>query len=127
MPEPVRPEAPGDSGGVEISDAVVAKIAHQALVQVEGIHALGQSSLGVFSGLRGDRAAQGVSVDLREGIVDIDAQIVVEYGSNIPQVGEAGRTAVKQQVEAVTGFTVRAVNIVVTDIHFPEASDADGA
>jgi uncharacterized alkaline shock family protein YloU len=125
MPEPPKPETPGESGGVEISDAVVAKIAHQALLQVEGIHGLGQSSLGVFSGLRGDRGAQGVSVDLREGTVDIDAQIVVEYGSNIPQVGEAGRQAVMRQVEAVTGFSVRAVNIVVTDIHFPEAGDAD--
>jgi uncharacterized alkaline shock family protein YloU len=125
MSETPTPEAPGESGGVQISDAVVAKIAHQALLQVEGVHGLGSSTLGVFSGLRGDKGAQGVSVDLRDDLVDIDAHIVVEYGANIPQVGEACREAVKQQVEVATGMKVRAVNVVVTDIHFPEQAAGD--
>jgi len=120
MSEIPRPEAPGESGGVQISDAVVAKIAYKALLDVEGVHGLGASSLGVFSGLRGDRGAQGVSVDLRDDRVDIDAHVVVEYGASIPEVGEACRAAVKRQVEAATGMTVRAVNVVVTDIFFPE-------
>ncbi len=125
MSEAPTPETPGESGGVQISDAVVAKIAYQALLLVEGVHALGASSLGVFSGLRGDRTAHGVSVDLREGTADIDAHVVVDYGANIPDVGEACRVAVKEQVEAATGFTVRAVNVVVTDIHFPEHAADD--
>lgn len=125
MSEVPTPEAPGENGRVQISDAVVAKIAYQALLQVEGVHGLGASSLGVFSGLRGDRGAQGVSVDLRDDRVDIDAHIVVEYGADIPAVGEACRAAVKQQVEAATGMTVRAVNVVVTDIHFPEQAPGD--
>lgn len=125
MSETPTPEAPGESGGVQISDAVVAKIAHQALLQVEGVHGLGTSTLGVFSGLRGDKGAPGVSVDLREDLVDIDANIVVEYGANIPQVGEACRAAVKQQVEVATGMKVRAVNVVVTDIYFPEQAAGD--
>lgn len=125
MSEIPTPEAPGESGGVQISDAVVAKIAHQALLKVEGVFGLGTSSLGVFSGLRGDRGVHGVSVDLRDDRVDIDAHIVVEHGANIPQVGEACRVAVKQQVEAATGMTVRAVNIVVSDIHFPEQAPDD--
>jgi uncharacterized alkaline shock family protein YloU len=124
MSEVPTPEAPGESGGVQISDAVVAKIAHQAVLQVEGVHGLGASSLGVFSGLRGDKGTQGVSVDLRDDLVDVDVHIVVECGANIPEVGEACRAAVKQQVEAATGMTVRAVNVVVTDIHFPEQAPA---
>jgi uncharacterized alkaline shock family protein YloU len=126
MSEIPTPEAPSESGGVQISDAVVAKIAQQALLKVEGVHALGASSLGVFSGLRGPRSAQGISVDLREDSADIDAQVVVQHGANIPLVGEACRVAVKEQVEAATGFTVRAVNIMVTDIYFPE-QDVDDA
>lgn len=126
MSETPKPEAPDESGGVQISDAVVAKIAHQALLRVEGVHGLGASALGVFSGLRGDKGAQGVSVDLRDDLVDIDAHIVVEYGANIPEVGETCRAAVKQQVEVATGMTVRAVNVVVTDIHFPEQAPGNG-
>ena len=125
MSETPIPEVPGESRGVQISDAVIAKIAHQALLRVEGVHALGTTNLGVFSGLRGDKGAQGVCVDLRDDLVDIDAHIVVEYGTNIPEVGEACRVAVHQQVEVATGMTVRAVNIVVTDIHFPEQAADD--
>jgi uncharacterized alkaline shock family protein YloU len=125
MPDVPHPETSGEAGGVQISDAVVAKLAHQALLAVPGVHELGTASLGVFSGLRGDRSSQGVSVDLRDRTVDIDAHIVVEYGANIPDVGEACRVAVKEQVEAVTGFTVRAVNVVVTDIHFPAQGAGD--
>jgi uncharacterized alkaline shock family protein YloU len=127
MTEAPKPQSPDENGGVQISDGVIAKIAHRALLAVEGVFGLGSQSLGVFSGLRGDRGVQGVSVDLRDQTVDIDAQVVVEYGANIPAVGEACRAAVKEQVEAATGYSVRAVNVTVTDIHFPEQESVDAS
>lgn len=120
MTDAPRPETSAHEGGVTISDAVVAKIAHQAILGIEGVYGLGSSSLGVLSRLRGDEGSQGVSVDLRDDSVDVDANVVVRYGANIPEVGQRCRAAVKEQVEASTALSVRAVNVLVTDIHFPE-------
>ena len=123
MTEALKPSG-GDTGGVTISDGVVVKIVHEALKEIEGVGALGGGSVGVLSSLMGDKGSGGVCVDIREGSVDIDVSMAVLYGHNVPAVAEQCRSAVKEQVESLTGLTVRAVNVLVTDIDFPEASPA---
>jgi uncharacterized alkaline shock family protein YloU len=46
--------------------------------------------------------------------------IVVIYGVSIPQVADAVRRNIIDRVEAMTGLTVIAVDIAVTDLYFPE-------
>lgn len=116
--------AASDAGGVTISDGVVTKIVLEALKGIEGIAALGGGSGGVFSSLMGDKGSSGISVDVREGSVDIDISMAVLYGANVPTVAERCRIAVKEQVESITGLVVRAVNVLVTDIQFPEETPA---
>ena len=123
MTEPGKPEI-RDGGGVTIADGALIKIAVEALKEVEGIGALGGGSGGVLSSLMGDRGSSGISVDLREGSVDIDISMAVKYGAHVPTVAEASRAAVKERVESTTGLTVRAVNVLVTDIVFPEDTPA---
>ena len=119
MTEVPRPEK-GDAGGVTIADGVVTKITLEALKGIEGVGALGGGSGGVLSSLIGDKATSGISVDVREGSVDIDISMAVLYGHNVPAVAEQCRTSVKEKVESLTGLTVRAVNVLVTDVQFPE-------
>ncbi len=109
-----------DAGGVTISDSVVVKITLEALKGIEGIAALGGGAGGVLSSIMGDKASSGVSVDVREGSVDIDISLSVLYGHNVPAVAEAVRASVKEKVESLTGLAVRAVNVLVTDVEFPE-------
>lgn len=123
MSEVPKPEA-ADAGGVTISDGVVVKIVLEALKGIEGIGALGGGSVGVLSSLMGDKGSSGVCVDLREGSVDIDVSMAVLYGANVPAVAERCRASVKEQVESMTGLTVRAVNVLVTDVQFPEETPA---
>jgi uncharacterized alkaline shock family protein YloU len=128
MAEGPKPEAEAGSGGVTIADSVVAKVAHTACRDIAGVHALGGATSRALSSLRGggESRTQGVSVDLRDDGVDLDITLVVMYGVNIPQVAEECRKAVKEQVEGSTGLTVRAVNVVVSDIYFPEAPAEGG-
>jgi uncharacterized alkaline shock family protein YloU len=114
----------GDAGGVTISDAAIVKIVLEALKGIEGVGALGGGSGGVLSSLMGDKGSSGIAVDVREGSVDIDVSMAVQYGHNLPSVAEACRAAVKEHVEDLTGLTVRAVNVLVVDIQFPEESPA---
>lgn len=115
MTEPSRPQAQ-DDGGVTIADGVLVKVALEALKGVDGIAALGGGSGGVLSSLMGEKGSSGISVDVREGSVDIDISMAVKYGAHVPTVAEASRTAVKEKVEGTTGLAVRAVNVLVTDI-----------
>jgi uncharacterized alkaline shock family protein YloU len=120
MSEPPKSDAVPGGGGVTISDSVVAKVAFKALGSVEGIHALGGTSARALAGLRGDKGTPGISVDLRDAGVDIDITMSIEFGASVPAVAEACRKAVSEQVEATSGLPVRAVNVLVTDVVFPE-------
>lgn len=115
-----NPESPAQSSGVTISDNVVAKVAYKAISGIEGIHALGGGSSRALAGLRGDKGTPGISIDLHEDSVDIDITMSIVFGANIPKVAEACRAAVTDQVENTTGLKVRAVNVLVTDVVFPE-------
>lgn len=115
-----NPEGPAQSSGVTISDNVVAKVAYKAISGIEGIHALGGGSSRALAGLRGDKGTPGISIDLHEDSVDIDITMSIVFGANIPKVAEACRAAVTDQVENTTGLKVRAVNVLVTDVVFPE-------
>ena len=120
MSEAPKPDAAPGGGGVTISDSVVAKVAFKALGGIQGIHALGGTSARALAGLRGDKGTPGISVDLRDAGVDIDITMSIEFGASVPTVAEACRKAVSEQVEATTGLPVRAVNVLVTDVVFPE-------
>ena len=126
MSDPKPDSAPTGGGGVTISDSVVAKVAFKALGGIEGIHALGGTSARALAGLRGDKGTPGISVDMREGGVDIDITMSIVFGASVPAVAEAVRKAVTDQVAATTGLPVRAVNVMVTDVVFPE-DQAGGA
>jgi uncharacterized alkaline shock family protein YloU len=120
MSDAPKPDAGGGGGGVTISDSVVAKVAFKAISGIEGIHALGGTSARALAGLRGDKGTPGVSVDLRDGGVDIDVTLSIVFGASVPVIAEAVRKAVAEQVTATTGLQVLAVNVMVTDVVFPE-------
>jgi len=126
------PEAPGDEGPAagefEIGDTVIAKIAHMACREVDGVHALGGATSRALSSLRvADPHTQGVTVDLRGDSVDVDITLVVAYGRSIPEVAQACRERVRERIEATTGLAVKAINVVVSDIYFPEGTGTSGA
>jgi len=51
--------------------------------------------------------------------------MVVVYGVSIANVAEAVRRNVIDRVEAMTGLTVIAVDIAVSDLYFPEEETED--
>lgn len=120
MADAQNPENGAGNGSVTVSDSVVAKVAHNACREIEGVHALGGAASRALSSLRGESRTQGVSVDIIEETVDIDLTIVATYGANMMQVAQACREAVRTQVEGLTGLKVRAVNVLVADVFFPE-------
>src|SRR5262245_6816581 len=119
-------EVVSERGKTTVADGVVAKIAGIAAREIEGVHELlSQGVADTLTGLaqrvtRGDTRAQGVKVEVGQREAVVDLKIIVLYGVNIPQLAEAVRRNIINRVQAMTGLTVKEVNVDVIDLFFRE-------
>lgn len=104
--------------GIEISNDVIAVIAGIAVSEVQGVASMAGGFAGgiseVFSGKK--NMAKGIKVDKTENKAKIDVNIIVEYGSRIPDVAFEIQNRVKKAVEGMTGFKVEEVNVHVQGV-----------
>lgn len=104
--------------GIEISNDVIAVIAGVAVSEVEGVASMAGGLAGgiseVFSGKK--NMAKGIKVDKTETTAKIDVNIIVEYGSRIPDVAYEVQKRVKKSVESMTGLTVEEVNVHIQGV-----------
>lgn len=117
----VNPEIE-QNGNVNISDEVVSIIASLAASEVKGVAGMANSLSGGFAELLGKKnLSKGVKVNLDAESVALDLSVIVEYGTKIPDVAWNVQEKVKNEVEAMTGLTVTAVNISVDGVNVPKA------
>ncbi|PZS00411.1 MAG: Asp23/Gls24 family envelope stress response protein, partial [Chloroflexi bacterium] len=117
----------GEGGRTVIDDIVVAKIAAAACQEVGGIHDMGAKGVGgavaeAFGAMTGgsdQQSTKGVSVEVGEREAIVNVNLIVDYGARIPQIVEALRKNVSDRLLTLTGLSVRAVNVEVSDVYFP--------
>ena len=61
--------------------------------------------------------AKGIKVDSEDGKVKIDVNIIVEYGTRIPDVAFEIQNRVKKSIESMTGLKVTEVNVHVQGVN----------
>ena len=114
-----------ENEGIKISNDVVAVIAGVAVSEVNGVAGMAGGFAGgiseVFSGKK--NLAKGIKVEVSENIAKIDVNIIVEYGSRIPDVAFEIQNRVKKAVETMTGLTVTSVNVHVQGVNIPEEKE----
>ena len=98
-------------GSIHISEDVLAAVSAGAVAEVEGIS-------GMMNMTNKKTAARGVRVSFEEDSAVIDLYVLLRYGYAIPEVAEKIQNAVCSAVEAMTGFTVKAVNVHVGGVSF---------
>ena len=105
--------------GIEISNDVIAVIAGVAVSEVQGVASMsGGFAGGITEVLSGKKnMAKGIKVDKTENTAKIDVNIIVEYGSRIPDVAFEIQNRVKKSVESMTGFKVEEVNVHVQGVN----------
>lgn len=115
----LQEEIKTENEGIQISDDVVAVIAGVAVSEVPGVAGMAGGFAGgiteVFSGKK--NLAKGIKVDIADGIVKIDVNIIVEYGSRIPDIAFEIQNRVKKAVEGMTGLKVEEVNVHVQGVN----------
>jgi uncharacterized alkaline shock family protein YloU len=128
-----------EEGTTVIDDVVVAKIAAAAAQEVGGIHGFGATGIGgrvsgafgavtgAVSGTTGGASSpstQGVTVEVGSHEALVSLNIIIDYGARIPQVITALRKNIADRVQTLTGLTVKAINVEVSDVAFPEEQTA---
>jgi uncharacterized alkaline shock family protein YloU len=126
-------------GTTVIDDVVVAKIAAAAAAEVRGIHGFGSQGMGgmvsgaigavsdaVGGGASGAPSTSGVTVQVGHHEAIVSLNIIIDYGARIPAVVEALRTNISDRLHTLTGLTVKAVNVEVSDVYFPPQKPPQG-
>ena len=112
-------EIKSENDGIQISNDVVAVIAGVAVSEVQGVAGMAGGFAGgiseVFSGKK--NLAKGIKADINDGKAKLDVNIIVEYGSRIPDVAFEIQNRVKKAVENMTGLVVEEVNVHVQGVN----------
>ena len=107
------------NNAIKIADDVVAVIAGVAVSEIAGVaNMAGGFAGGITEVLSGKKnLAKGIKVDVGEKETKIDVNIIVEYGTRIPDVAYEIQTKVKKAVETMTGLKVVEVNVHVQGVN----------
>ena len=114
-------------GTVSFATEVVATIAGLAANEVEGVASMSSASAGladILSRKSSRNFTKGVRIDLEDNQVTADINIVVEYGSPIPDVARNIQENVKKAIETMSGLNVRGVDVHVTGMSFEKENKA---
>ena len=108
-----------ETSTIQISDDVVSIIAGKAVAEAPGVYAMaGGFAGGIQEVLSGKKSlSKGIKVEVGEKETKIDVNIIVEYGSRIPDVAFDIQNRVKTAVEGMTGLKVTAVNVHVQGVN----------
>ena len=114
MPETATPELGQD---------VLFGIAQLALEQVEGMTPLAPPArVGEF--LTG-RRAKGIRIERHGDDVDIDLNVTVRYGLEIPKLAKEAQRVIREAVGSMTGLRVRSVRVAVVGIDVERTGETD--
>lgn len=107
-----------NNGLITISNDVIATIAGDAATRCYGVvgMAVRNKADGIASLLKKDAMSKGIKVTVDEEGLTIDVHVIVGYGVNIKTTSESIIESVKYNVESVTGFSVKHVNVNVESV-----------
>lgn len=117
-------------GTTVINNAVVTKIAGQAVREVAGVHALGGGAARALGAIREALSStdhgQGISVQVNENDVAVELSLVADYPVPLQQVADDARTAIIDAIETLAGLNVTEVNVTINDVHLPDDATETG-
>ncbi len=113
-------------GSLKISEDVIATIARVSALEIDGVADVSLSSTGVKGFLSKSANLKAVKVDMDGDAVGVEINLIVEFGSRIPDIAAAVQRSVKSSIETITGLSTYRVDIVVAGIGAP-AVPGDGA
>ena len=108
-----------ETNSIQIADEVVAVVAGVAVAEIPGVYSMaGGFAGGITEVLSGKKnLSKGIKVEVGEKDAKIDVNIIVEYGTRIPDIAFEIQNRVKKAVENMTGLKVTQVNVHVQGVN----------
>ncbi len=106
------------NGSINITETVFANIVGHVANSCYGVVGMAAKSAtdGLVSLLKKDHYEKGVQILQEEDGVVVEMHIVVLYGVNLPAVTRSIAKEIKYNVEQMTGFNVKKVNVHIDGI-----------
>jgi len=110
-----------DEGSIKIADEVVGIITGLAATEIDGVAGMSGGLAGGLADMLGRKnLSKGVKVEVTDQSALVDVYVIINYGNSIPDVAWKIQDNVKQEIEGMTGLNVKAVNVHVQGVNFPE-------
>lgn len=104
-------------GEVQIANEVVASIAGISAVEIEGVDSMAGGLANELAGKFGAKnLSKGVKVEVQDDSAIVELAIVMKYGYNIPETCGQVQEKVAQAINAMTGLTVKQVNVRIAGV-----------
>ena len=111
------------SGGkLQISSEAIENIAKHAAMEIDGVCGLRVLPSAANSVLGRLGTVRPVQIEMLNDVADVCLNIVVRYGTKLPEICEKVQNNVKNSIQSMTGIMVGRVNIAVTGISPEEAA-----
>ena len=101
-------------GTISVTSEAVAQVVGHVAAESYGIVGMAGRRFPRLPGR--DRLTDGIEVKSRDGGVEIDLHVVIEYGLNLAEVAATVRNRVAYEVERQTGLTVTSVEVRIEDV-----------
>lgn len=110
-------------GGIHISPNAVAAIAYHAVLESYGVVGLAPKNLadGIVKSITREPSL-GIIVDYNGEDIDIEVNIIVEYGTRINSVADSVKNTIRFHVEKALGLKVNSISVHVAGLRI---SDTD--
>lgn len=106
---------------VNIADEVIATIACLSATEVKGVAGMSGGITGGIAEVLGKKnLSKGVRVEVKNNVISLQLNLIVDYGIAIPEIAWEIQDKVKNMVETMTAMKVTTVDIHVQAVKFPD-------
>ncbi len=125
--ENIKEESLNEANTIKIADEVVAVIAGIAVSEIPGVYSMaGGFAGGITEVLSGKKnLSKGIKVEVGDKETKVDVNIIVEYGTRIPDIAFEIQNRVKKAVENMTGLKVVEVNVHVQGVNTQQEKEEE--
>ena len=111
-------------GEVNIAEDVLATIAGIAATEVKGVAGMSGGLVGGIAEILGKKTlSKGVKVVVNEKGAFVDLNLIVDYGTKIPDVAWEIQDKVKKTIQTMANLSVVEVNIHIQGVNFPKEEE----
>ena len=117
-------------GSVRVHESVISSIVRKTVLGTKGVLRFAGSSLvDNIAEFVGSKAMQdrAITVEMEDGTVSVEVQVILEYGVHIPEVAEKIQTSLRARLQELTGMKVGSVNVAVMDIETPQEKNEENS